>query len=578
MLGVIYSRYSPGPHQTECSIEGQLKECYEYARRNGIEIIEEYIDRALSGTNDNRLRFQQMISDSYHKHFQCVLVYQLDRFARNRFDSAHYKNILKKNGIRVLSARENISDDASGVLMESVLEGMAEYYSVELSQKITRGMDLNGEKGFSTGGNIALGYKTIRLDPTNEDSKKIFVIDEEKAPLVQRIFEMYAGGMSVTQITEQLNSEGYKTSRGVPFNKNSLRTMLQNKRYIGIYTYKGKEVPGKIPRIISDELFNKVAEIMNKNRKAPARAKAKVDYLLTTKLFCGHCKEMMTGFSGTAKSSKTYRYYICNGAKKKLCNKKMVGKDYIEDLVIAECRKLLTDQNIDRIAKEVVAICEAEKETTNLIRLKQALAENERKYKNLMNAIMECNMENLRKSLYEQAPELEQEHARLEKEIALEEKAYPILTVPKVKFFLNQLKNGNVNDLKYRKALINVFVNAIYLYDDKITLIFNSGDTPVTINDLLLSEIEKEHKQNEFCLCSGLVEARGVEPLSENHLSRLSPSAADPLDSPHRAPTDRLPVAVSALVMTGPAASPCSRSPLNHAPIPAAVFRVGTAA
>lgn len=531
MLAVIYARYSD-KSQTEESIEGQLKECYRYAAANGYNVIEEYIDRALTGTSDNRLRFQQMIDDSYKKQFQYILVYQLDRFARNRYDSAHYKNILKKNGVRVLSARENISDDASGILMESVLEGMAEYYSVELGQKITRGLDLNGEKGFSTGGNIALGYKTVRINPEDENSKKIYVVDEETAPLVRRIFQMYADGMSVTEITTQMNAEGHRTSRGAPFNKNSLRKMLQNKRYIGIYTYKGKESPDKIPRIISDELFEKVAEILDNNRKAPARAKAKVEYLLTTKLFCGHCKEMMTGFSGTAKSQKVYRYYICNGAKKKRCQKKMVGKDYIEDLVVNECRKLLTDKNISKIAREVVAVCEAEKDTTNLRRLRNALSENERKHKNLMNAIMECDIDSVRKSLYLEAPELEKEHAMLEREIALEEKSYPMLTIPKVKFFLTDLKKGNINDIKYRKTLISVFVNAIYLYDDKITLIFNSGDKPVTINDLLLSEIEKEHKQNEFCLCSGLVEMRGIEPLSENHLPWLSTSVAAVLSFP----------------------------------------------
>lgn len=128
MLAVIYARYSPGPDQTESSIEGQLKECYDFAKRNGYNVIEEYIDRALSGKTDDRPNFQRMIEDSDRKHFQYVLVYQLDRFARNRYDSAKYKHRLKRNGVRVLSARENISDDASGILIEAVLEGMAEYY------------------------------------------------------------------------------------------------------------------------------------------------------------------------------------------------------------------------------------------------------------------------------------------------------------------------------------------------------------------------------------------------------------------------------------------------------------------
>lgn len=207
MVAVIYARYSD-KSQTEESIEGQLKECYRYAEANGYTVIEEYVDRALTGTSDNRLRFQQMINDSFKKHFQYILVYQLDRFSRNRYYSAHYKNILKKNGVRVLSARENISEDASGILMESVLEGIAEYYSVELGQKIKRGMDLNGEKGYVTGGNIALGYKTQRINPADENSKKIFVIDEETAPLVQRIFEMYADGIGVKQINRSAKCRG----------------------------------------------------------------------------------------------------------------------------------------------------------------------------------------------------------------------------------------------------------------------------------------------------------------------------------------------------------------------------------
>lgn len=155
---VIYARYS-SHSQTEQSIEGQLQTCYEYARNNGYIVIGEYIDRAQSGISDSRLEFQRMISDSDKHTFEGVLVYQLDRFARNRYDSAINKAKLKKNGVRVISARENISDDASGILVEGVLESMAEYYSAELSQKIRRGMDINAEKCLSNGSNPGLGYR-----------------------------------------------------------------------------------------------------------------------------------------------------------------------------------------------------------------------------------------------------------------------------------------------------------------------------------------------------------------------------------------------------------------------------------
>ncbi len=157
---VIYARYS-SHSQTEQSIEGQLIACYDYAKNNGHTVVGEYIDRAQSGTTDNRIEFQRMIADSDRHTFDGVLVYQLDRFARNRFDSAVNKAKLKKNGVRVLSARENINDDASGILVEGILESMAEYYSAELSQKIRRGMDINAEKCLSNGSNPGLGYLWI---------------------------------------------------------------------------------------------------------------------------------------------------------------------------------------------------------------------------------------------------------------------------------------------------------------------------------------------------------------------------------------------------------------------------------
>ena len=257
---VIYARYS-SHSQTEQSIEGQLQTCYDYARANGHIVIGEYIDRAQSGTTDSRAEFQRMIADSDKHTFEGVLVYQLDRFARNRYDSAINKAKLKKNGVRVISARENISDDASGILVEGVLESMAEYYSAELSQKIRRGMDINAEKCLSNGSNPGLGYCV--------DEERRFHIDPEGAAIVREIFEMYASGKTVAEITKHLNAKQVKTSLGKAFNKNSLHRLLRNKRYIGYYVYKGTETPGGMPRIIEDELFERVQRILDRNKRLP---------------------------------------------------------------------------------------------------------------------------------------------------------------------------------------------------------------------------------------------------------------------------------------------------------------------
>ena len=500
---VIYARYS-SDRQTEQSIEGQLKECYEYARRNGYTVVGEYIDRAISGTTDHRPEFLRMIADGDKKLFQAVLVYQLDRFARNRYDSATYKAKLKKNGIRVLSARENISDDASGVLMEAVLEGMAEYYSVELSQKIRRGMDINAEKCLSTGGNLALGFRV--------DCEKHIQIDPDTAPVVQKIFEMYASGQSMADIIRYLNANQIKTSYGNEFNKNSINRILRNKRYIGVYTYRDKEIPDGLPCIVDEDLFWEAQRIMEKNKKAPARAKAKVDYLLTTKLFCGRCKAAMTGISGTSKTERKYHYYQCvTNRRDKSCDKKTVGKEYIEDLVVNRLRDFLTPDNISTIAREVVDLCERESNNGNTRRLKKLLAENEQATENLLKALESGQAVDI---IADRIAQKKKEHEKLSLQLLVETSQHPTPSVKEIRFFLNQFRKGDINDPKYRQGLVDMLVNKIYLYDDKMTVLCNTQDGHFDVD---LKEVSSLKGQ--------LVEAGGVEPPSENTSSGTSPGA-----------------------------------------------------
>lgn len=268
MNAVIYARFS-SHNQREESIEGQLRECKEFAKRNRIDVIGSYIDRAMSAKTDNRPEFQRMIRDSYSRQFDTVIVYELDRFARNRYDSAIYKAKLKKNGVRVMSAKENITDDPTGIILESMLEGMAEYYSAELAQKINRGMHENVLESKGTGGHLALGYKM------NSDNR--FEIDPVGAATVRKIFELYASGSSIKEITAELNTNGDRTALGNPFQPNSLDRILKNQKYIGIYKYKDVTVPGGVPAIVDTDLFYKVQNVIKKNRQAPARKKLRLN-------------------------------------------------------------------------------------------------------------------------------------------------------------------------------------------------------------------------------------------------------------------------------------------------------------
>jgi site-specific DNA recombinase len=241
MNGVIYARYS-SEGQREESIEGQIRECTEYCDKNGITVISTYIDRALSAKTDHRPEFQRMIKDSAKGVFDVVIVWKLDRFSRNRYDSAHYKAALKKNGVRVLSAKENIAEGPEGIILESMLEGMAEYYSAELSVKVIRGHTENALKCKYNGGTPTFGYVI--------DAERHYQLDPSRASVVLDIFKAYDSGKTMKEIADTLCELNITTVRGKPADLNFVSGVLHNRKYIGEYRYRDIVTPGGIPTIV----------------------------------------------------------------------------------------------------------------------------------------------------------------------------------------------------------------------------------------------------------------------------------------------------------------------------------------
>ena len=467
--GVIYARYSSDAQREE-SIDAQIRENTAFAQRSGIEIVGTYIDRALSAKTDNRPEFQQMIRDSAKKKFDVVIVWRLDRFSRNRYDSAKYKAILKKNNVRVISATENISENPEGILLESVLEGYAEYFSAELAVKVTRGMVENALKAKYNGGTVPLGYT---IDENNH-----FQIDPITAPAILEMFEMYASGSTMQEIVDTMNAMGIRSGRGKLITVNGVTRMLHNRKYIGEYRFQDVVIPNGVPAIVPQDLFDRVQERMSSNHKAPAKHKAEDEYLLTTKLFCGHCQRMMVGESGTSRTGQTHRYYKCIGVKKHLgCDKKSVKKDWIEDLVLMYIRKLIFDDElIEKLADRMME--EMGKENTTLPLLRRNLAETEKGIENLLNAIQ---MGIFTPSTKQRLEDLEQQRKDLSLQIAKEELAQPTLTRDQILFWLYRFRELNPEKIEHRRRLINSFVNAIYLYDDHLVFVGNYKDGTKTI-------------------------------------------------------------------------------------------------
>ena len=469
MTAVIYARYS-SDNQREESIEGQIRECTAYAEKNGITVVKHYIDRALSAKTDNRPDFQQMIKDSEKRLFDIVLVWKLDRFARNRYDSAHYEYQLERNHVKLVSATEPISDSPAGIMVKSMLTGMAEYYSAELSEKVVRGMTENVLKGKYNGGTIPIGFKV--------DEEKFFQIDPLKAPFVVEAFRRYNDGATMKELMNWLNDSGVTTNRNQKFTYNSVQTLLTNKRYIGENHFKDIVMPDSIPAIVDKDLFEEVQLKIKKNSRAPARHKAEDDYLLTTKLFCGMCGAMMFGECGTGRNKVVHHYYKCATAKRfKTCKKKTVRKEWLEDLVIAETMKLIQDDAvIDAIVAEVMEL--QDQENTTLPLLEKQMREVENGIENMLNAIQAGVLTNSTKSRLEK---LEAQQKELEIRIAEEKIARPRLSENQVRFWLTRFRKLDPNVKSHRETLINTFVNAVYLYDEKVLIAFNYKDGTKTI-------------------------------------------------------------------------------------------------
>ncbi len=486
MKAVIYARYS-SDNQTEASIEGQLRECMEFAERMGIDVIGNYIDRAFSAKSDHRPEFQRMIKDSYKHAFDCIIVWKLDRFSRNRYDSAHYKTLLRKNGVKVISAMESISEGSEGILLESVLEGMAEYYSAELAEKVVRGMKENALKGLHNGGQVTFGYKI--------NGERRFERDEVNAPIVEEIFGMYADGKTIKQIVDYLDDKQIRTSRGGKINFNAVQRMLSNRRYIGEYKFRDVVMPHAIPALVPDDLFENVQKKLVKNKKAPAARKAEDEYLLTLKLFCGKCGAHMVGESGMG-TSRIYRYYKCANTKKvHTCDKKPVRKEWIEDLAVRKALEILNDEKLISYLTDRIYILQGE-ENPRIPNLKAQLEDTQKRIGNIIDAIEQGIItENTKNRL----TQLESRQKELEIAILQEKIKKPFLTKEQIRFGIEKFKKLDISTQEGKQRLIDGFINSIYLYDDKLTITFNFKDGTQTVS---LSEIEAAKNSDIDCIAA----------------------------------------------------------------------------
>ena len=473
---VAYARYSSAG-QRDVSIEQQLMDIRAFAKREGYTIVHEYADHAKSGFRhvDARTAFQSMMSAADHGGFDTVICWKVDRFGRNREESALFKGRLRRFGVKVLYAMEPIPEGSAGVLLEGMLEATAEWYSRQLSENVLRGLRDNAQKCLYNGTHI-YGYTS---DPDGR-----YVIKPEEAAVVRDIFRMYRGGYSAAMIARELNARGLRTWRGKPFCPQGILKLISNERYTGVYIWADVRKPGGIPPIIDCMEFEEAQRM--KKKTARHVEQGVTDYILTGKAFCGLCGSAMVGDSGTSKTGARHFYYSCYHRKHdKACSKKAVSKDYLEDLVVSHVLDhVLSDAEIGRIADAVVSLQEEEMKSSPLSAMEAEHKDIVRNIDNINNAIA-AGIWNTSTAV--KLKELEDIAENLRTSIeTLRYSQAQLVDRDRVLFFLHRFTHGDRNDPLLLRSIIETFINSVYVYDDHLKIVINNveGNERIPLQDL----------------------------------------------------------------------------------------------
>lgn len=481
----LYARFSSDNQRTE-SIDAQVRAMRQYCQQQHWQIVSTYVDEAKSALSDKRPNFQKMIEDSGKHLFDIVLVHKLDRFSRNRYDSAIYKSRLKKNHVSVASVLERIDDSPESVIMEAMLEGMAEYYSKNLSREVMKGMKENALQGKHTGGISPLGYDL--------DEQRHLTVNAHEAEAVRMIFQMYADGCGYSEIISWLNDHGYTTKRGTPFLKTSLVTILSNEKYIGTYVYnravprklkssayKGKQKPDDeiirladgCPAIIPQELFNKVQKRKTANKRRAGGFSSKEVYLLTGKIDCGICGRKYQGnlrYSG--QSHARFAAYRCETHRAQCGNKEM-NKDYLDAYIV----DLLRDKIFNKrsLKKHVDALNRYIEEYNS--RYDEAYTELRTKWEeanhSLENITAAIEKGIITDSLIERAEILEAEHAELSVQLANMHRFLPV-TYEQYDYLLRDFRTLP-KDSEQFKAFVQNHIECITVYPYRMEVVLKTG-------------------------------------------------------------------------------------------------------
>ena len=318
------------------SIPAQRDANKKKAQSLGAVVAKEFVERGVSGTSTNRPALKAMLRylEEEQGNVDYIIVHKIDRLARNRADDVAINAKFDEFGVRLVSTSENIDQTPGGLLMHGIMSSIAEFYSKNLSNEVTKGMNQKVRSG-GTAGKAPLGYLNTRIYETGVETRTVEV-DPERSPLVQWAFERYAeGNISVADLTDELAARGLTTvpARLYPskaVSKRYIHAMLSNKYYLGILTYCGVEYPGNHEPLISQGLFDRVQQTLSSRRQGERRRKH--DHFLKSTAWCGDCGSRMILQKPTNHQGLQYEYFVCNGrlSKRTNCHLPAVPVEWLE--------------------------------------------------------------------------------------------------------------------------------------------------------------------------------------------------------------------------------------------------------
>lgn len=472
---ICYYRYSSDA-QRDVSIDQQREAAHEYAKKCGYHIIKEYDDPAYSGTRDDRPAFQLMLYEVEKLRPAYLILWKTDRLSRDRIDAVMAKKRLRECGVKIIYIAEPIPDDDEEMqtMMEAVYEGMAAAFIISHRKNVIRGMTYNAENALYNGVKM-LGY----VGQVNHK----YEIDPATAPAVRRIFKEYTEGTPMQKICDSLNNAGLKTVRGNRFTVNSLRNILVNRAYIGEYKFGETLITDGMPRLIDDETFQKAQSRLEANKRGGKGAIKKLhpeleieDYWLSGKLYCGLCGGTLQGVSGTGKKGRLYYYYSCLNYRKHTCALKYQRKDLLEKIVLHTLEDLINDPVLRiLVAEKCYAYHLSQNDDSGAYEasIKAQLKDVEGKLANFVKAIEDGVFNS---TMAERMNVLENQKSMLNDALLAEQNRKKCdLTLNTIVKFLDSLI-GDVNNPDTRRRLLELFVDKIYVYPDKMVLAFHYTD------------------------------------------------------------------------------------------------------